>query len=386
MPLRVCYVSPTYFAPESFIGGGERYAEELSRAMSDLAAVKLVSFGRSSLRERPKANYERVILRNWSSAPMVPFSPKLLAELRGADVIHCFQYYVLTTFLASLTGALQRSRVFVTDLGGGGWTPGFHLDQSRWITAHLPISRYAARCLPGRNDRHRVIYGGVDLSRFPMRPELQHDGSIVFLGRILPHKGIHFLIEGLPADVTLHVIGPTPDPAYVMRLHGMAAGKRVEFHEGLSDAEVLPYLQRAMALVHPTPVDEHGSAGASELLGLAVIEAMACGCPAIVSDAASLPEIVDHMTSGVLVPPGSSDAIAAVVRELRTNSSLWRRLARRAREEVVSRFTWRDVAEQCLSIYTSGEPVSSTSRRRQPWGRHDEGSGNRLLRCLPTVR
>ena len=55
-----------------------------------------------------------------------------------------------------------------------------------------------------------------------------------------------------------------------------------------------------MALVHPTPVDERGSAGAHELFGLALVEAMARGCPVIAADAASLPEIVTPEVDGLL--------------------------------------------------------------------------------------
>src|SRR5260370_20629438 len=185
-PLNVCYVSPTYCAPESVLGGGERFAEELARAMSRHAEVKLVSFGRRALRERVSPTYERVILRNWSHRMLVPFSPGLRRELRGADAVHCHQYFVLSTFLAARAGHRQGSRVFVSDLGGGAWTPGFHLDQSRWITAQLPISRYAARQLPGRAQLHSVIYGGVDLARYPPRPAAEHDGPVGFLGRLLP--------------------------------------------------------------------------------------------------------------------------------------------------------------------------------------------------------
>jgi glycosyltransferase involved in cell wall biosynthesis len=268
------------------------------------------------------------------------------------DVVHCHQYFVLPTFFAALQGFLQESRVFVSDLGGGGWTPGYQIDQSRWITAHLPISAYAARALPGRNQHHRVIHGGVDLARYPARAELAHDGSVVFLGRILPHKGLHFLLAGLPAGVTLHVLGPPADPIYLERLREASAGKDVRFHHGLADREVIGYLTRAMALVHPTPVDESGSAGCNELLGLAVIEAMACGCPAVVSDAASLPEIVEDGTSGLLVPPNDPAAIGAALLRLRGEPALWARLAAGARRRIVDRFTWDAVADRCLAAYT----------------------------------
>jgi glycosyltransferase involved in cell wall biosynthesis len=350
--MRIVHVSPTYFAPESFVGGGERFVEELSRAMAGLPGVEnvaLVSFGPRAFRETPLPGYERVILRSWTRDPMTPFSPRIFAGLRGADVIHCHQYHVLPTFLAALQGRLQHSQVFVSDLGGGGWTPAYQIDQSRWITAHLPISRYAARDLPGRNRRHHVIHGGVDLARFGMRPAAEHDGSVVFLGRVLPHKGVHVAIEGLPEGMTLHVVGPARDDEYLARLRALAAGKDVRFHHGLADDEVVALLQRALALVHPTPVDASGSAGVHELFGLALVEAMACGCPVVASAVASLPEIVQDGRSGYLVPPCDPGALGAALARLR-DGGVWRQLsagARRRAEEL----SWARAAERCVGIY-----------------------------------
>lgn len=344
-------MSPTYFAPESVLGGGERFAEELARAMADRAEVKLVSFGPRAFRETPKPGFERVILKSRTRDRMTPFSAGLFRELSGADVIHCHQYFTLPTFLAALSGRLRGSRVFVSDLGGGGWTPGYQVDQSRWIAAHLPISKYAARTLPGRNRTFRVIHGGVDLARYPMRPELAHDDSVVFLGRVLPHKGIHVLIEGLPPGMTLHVIGPATDPAYLEWLRTMAPGKDVRFHGALPDPEVIAHLSRALALVHPTPVDASGSAGVNELFGLALVEALACGCPVIASDAASLPEIVTHGQDGLLVPPNRPEAIREAILRLRDDPALWRRLAEAARRTVEERFTWDRVVDRCLAAY-----------------------------------
>jgi alpha-maltose-1-phosphate synthase len=349
--LRIVHVTPTYFSPESVLGGGERFAEELARAMAERAEVKLVSFGPRALRERPKPGYERVILRSRTRDPMTPFAAGLFRELRGADVIHCHQLFVLPTFLATAFGRLQGSRVFVSDLGGGGWTPGYQIDQSRWIAAHLPLSAYSARGVRGRNRRHRVIYGGVDLKRYPMRPEPVHDGSAAFLGRVLPHKGIHFLIEGLPPGIPLNVVGPQGDHAYAERLQKLACGKEVRFCGALPDEEVVAILGRAMVLVHPTPVDQRGSAGANELFGLALVEAMARGCPVIASAVASLPEIVEPEVSGLLVSPNDPSAIGSALERLRGDSELWRRLSSGARLRVEERFTWEQVVDRCMEAY-----------------------------------
>src|SRR6266540_1279686 len=120
--MKVVHVSPTYFSPESYIGGGERYAEELSRTMSEKVNVKFVSFGPRYLRQQVSPTYERVILRSLTKNKMAPFSEKIFQELRDADVIHCYQYFVLPTFLSALYGHIKKKKVFVSDLGGGSWT------------------------------------------------------------------------------------------------------------------------------------------------------------------------------------------------------------------------------------------------------------------------
>lgn len=351
--MKICCVSPTYFAAESVLGGGERFAEELSRALarSGVAEVRFVSFSHRALRETPEPALERSILRSWTRDSMTPFSPRLFRELEGTDVIHCFQRNVLPTFLAARWGHRKGVPVFVSDLGGGGWTPGYQIEITRWVTAELPISAYAAADLARAGRRYEVIYGGVDLCRYPPRPRPEHDGSIVFLGRLLPHKGIHHLIEGLPEEVPLHVVGSVADAEYLALLQQLAAGKDVRFHEGLDDGEVTALLSKAMALVHPTPVDAQGAAGANELFGLALVEAMACGAPVIASRAASLPEIVVDDETGFLVPPNDPAAIAAAVRKIGADWTRWRSMSAAARKRVEERFTWHRVAERCLAAY-----------------------------------
>jgi len=347
----VAHVSPTYFAAESVIGGGERYAEELSRAMARYVPVRFVSFGRRALRERTEEQFERVILKSWTRDLMTPFSPWLFRELRGARVIHCHQLNTLPTFLAAMYGHLARVPVFVSDLGGGGWTPGYQVDVGRWIRGHLPISLYAARGIPRGHRNAGVIYGGVDLGKFPARAELRHDGSVVCLGRILPHKGLHLVIRGLPPKTPLRIIGPIGDEDYLRHLKELAAGKHVEFLHGLTDAEVGERLRSAATLVHATPTDEHGDARANELLGLAVLEAMASCCPAIVSTAASLPELVEDGKSGLVVPPNDPAAIERSILRLTGEAELWRQLAGGARRRVEEHFVWRAVVDRCLRAY-----------------------------------
>jgi hypothetical protein len=55
----VCHVRPTHFAPESILGGGERFAEQLARAMAKKVPTRLVTFGPRAQREEPVPGLER---------------------------------------------------------------------------------------------------------------------------------------------------------------------------------------------------------------------------------------------------------------------------------------------------------------------------------------
>ena len=350
----VAHVSPTYFAPESLIGGGERYAEELSRAMAERVRVRFISFGPRAFRERVGDRYERVILRSWTRDKLTPLSARLWAELRGAQIVHCYQLNTLSTFFGVLFARMRRVPAFVSDLGGGGWTPGYQIDIGRWVSGHLPISSYASRGVPRGHRIAEILYGGVDLTKYSRRSPLTHDGSVVFLGRILPHKGIHYLIDGLPPDRLLRVIGPIDNDGYLERLKLLSRGKRVEFLHGLSDRDVATLLGKAAVLVHPTPTDSAGNAGVNELLGLAVLEAMASNCPVVVSAAASLPELVEPERSGLVVPPNDPGAIRSAIERLLGDPDLWARLAKEGRRRVEEKFVWPKVVDRCLRAYGMG--------------------------------
>ena len=82
-----------------------------------------------------------------------------------------------------------------------------------------------------------------------------------------------------------------------------------------------------------------------------LVEAMARGCPVIASDAASLPEIVEHGVCGLLVPPNDPAAIGRAIGQLRDDPELWRRMSAAARLRVEETFTWTRVVDRCLEAY-----------------------------------
>jgi glycosyltransferase involved in cell wall biosynthesis len=95
----------------------------------------------------------------------------------------------------------------------------------------------------------------------------------------------------------------------------------------------------------------------TELLGLAVLEAMASATPVVASRTGGVPEIVRDGETGFLVPPGDVGALRDRIEELLRDPALARRLGRQAREVVLDRFTWERTAERCLAAYAELAPV-----------------------------
>ena len=85
----------------------------------------------------------------------------------------------------------------------------------------------------------------------------------------------------------------------------------------------------------------------------APLEAMRAGVPVVLSDVPGNRDAVDHERTGLLVPAGDAEALAAAVERLLGNRELAGRLAAAARQELAERFDVRRAAEQTLAVYRS---------------------------------
>jgi glycosyltransferase involved in cell wall biosynthesis len=220
--VRVVHTVPALFGTDGVLGGAERYVLELARHMAERVPTRLVTFGDRSQVQQRDALEVRVIGTPWlvRGERFNPMSRRLFSELRWATVIHCHQQHILASSVAALFGRLTRRRVFVTDLGGGGWDISAYLSTDRWYQ-DKPWAR--------------VILGGVDSEKFSPSPAVPRKRQALFVGRLLPHKGLDYLIEGMPSDIALKVVGPRGEERYWEDLERLARGKSVEFAHTLND-------------------------------------------------------------------------------------------------------------------------------------------------------
>lgn len=353
--LRVLHVSPTWFGDESVRGGGERYPLELASAMLRRTPTRLVSFG-----DRPGTRrvdgFDIEVHRTWRrlrGRPYDSIGPGFLGALAWANVVHCHQARSGLTGLAALIGRPLGKRIFVTDHGGGGVNWVRRLRIGHWIDAQLAQSEFAAATLPYVGRWVEVIYAGVDTNKYSPGPE-KTPGRVVFVGRLLPHKGIETAIRGLPAGASLEIFGRPYDQRYLEFLRSEAAARPVRIHTEASDDEVIRAMRSACAFVMPSVYEDYLGRRQTlpELVGLAPLEAMACGTVAVVSDVAGMPEIIPPV-GGAVVPPGDPEGLRCALTPLTASIERARTQGKVAREHVVSRFTWSAVADHCLAIYTA---------------------------------
>lgn len=347
---------PAIFGDDGVFGGGERYAFELARHMADEAETVLLSFGPRERRERIGNLEVRVIGNPWyvRGNRGNPLALSMLPHLRGADVVHCYQQHVLATSMAAIACRALRRRVFVTDLGGGGWDVSAYLSTDNWFDGHLHLSEYSRRYFghEGKAFAH-VILGGVDTEKFSPGAAGVCDGSVVYAGRVLPHKGINDLVAAMAPAMELKIIGRVADERFLADLHRLAAGKRVSFRHDCDDAELIQAYRRALCIVLPSVYrtmygDE---TRVPELLGQTLLEGMACGRPVICTRIASMPEIVEDGVCGFIVPPNDPAALADRIGWLREHPAEAAAMGAAARQRVLEKFTWPRVVRRCLEIY-----------------------------------
>ena len=223
----------------------------------------------------------------------------------------------------------------------------------------ITVSQWSAASLRRRlgvsGDRIAVTVEGAAAAFGPVAPERVvtaraeaglPERYFLYVGGFEPRKNVGALVRALaalPAEERIPVALVGGDRSGAAALLGDAARAGVAssvLSLGLLDDERLAALYSgALAVLVPSWV---------EGFGLPVVEAMHCGTPAIVADAASLPEVAGD--AALTFPPAEPVALARHMARLAGDPALRATLAARARERA-ARFTWARAAEQTIAIY-----------------------------------
>ena len=168
---------------------------------------------------------------------------------------------------------------------------------------------------------------------------------ILFLGRLVPEKGIHYLIEAyrnMKTDKKLVIVGGTSDTDdYVRRLYDMAGDDPSVIFTGFQQGTVLEELY-SNAYLYVLPSDLEG-------MPLTLLEAMNYGCCCVTSDIGECADVLDG--SGVTFPRGNVEALGEALQDLCDHPEKAEALRAEARKTVSSKYTWEQITEQTHELY-----------------------------------
>ena len=189
----------------------------------------------------------------------------------------------------------------------------------------------------------QIVPNALPVNKF--KPK-QKKKQILVVSRLLPRKGIQFLLKAvstLAIDLHVHIVGDGP---YRRNLEDAAEYENLDitFHGWLdnSSKELAELYQTSEFFVLPSE---------SENFPIVLLEAMAAGSTIITTDKSGCEFVVGK--TGLLVPPRNPEAISSSLQKLLDNPSLSQELGIRARERFEKRFTWSKVAKQYLEVYNS---------------------------------
>lgn len=174
---------------------------------------------------------------------------------------------------------------------------------------------------------------------------LEKDGYILYLGRLVPEKGITYLIDAfktVKTDKKLVIAGGSSDTdAFAQELKNRAAGDDRIIFTGFVQGRVLEELY-SNAYVYTLPSDLEG-------MPLSLLEAMSYGNCCVTSDIEECASVTGE--HGLTFPKGNTDALEALLQKLCDELAVVEAYQKTSRDYITQKYNWDDVTRKTLELY-----------------------------------
>jgi glycosyltransferase involved in cell wall biosynthesis len=186
----------------------------------------------------------------------------------------------------------------------------------------------------------------------PERFGLNKDEYILFLGRLVPEKGVHYLISAFrnfKTEKKLVIAGSASDTdQYVESLKDLAAGEDRIIFTGFVQGKLLQELY-SNAYIYVLPSDLEG-------MPLSLLEAMSYGNCCVVSDIPECAEVIEDQ--GILFPRGNVTALQDCLEKLCDDPAEVNKYKTTVSDYICNKYSWDKVVERTLKVY-KGETQES---------------------------
>jgi glycosyltransferase involved in cell wall biosynthesis len=277
----------------------------------------------------------------------VPYIADIAARIANKKNIP----YVLT-YHNDLTGynpiVRLLSRCYYTFIGNKT------LEISKKIVVTSPFYASSSLYIRKYTDKLEIISPGVDTNIYNILDNMDKDrNSILFVGQLnkeSQHKGLSYLLDAINIirhsipTVKLIVVGKgNYVDHYKMLVRSMGLTDNVKFMGLRQGKELAMCYNRSAVLVLP-------SYNRAEGFGMVLIEAQACGTPAIGTMIGGIPYAVKDGETGILVHPKNSKMLADAILKIITNENLLKEMGRKGCKRVREEFSWEKSSDKMFEI------------------------------------
>jgi glycosyltransferase involved in cell wall biosynthesis len=303
-------------------------------------------------RERSYATWDR-----WARGPLTKALAKLHADW-SLDLVHA--HYALPAAGAALSFTEEGKLPLAVSVHGGDVlgplvsTPqararvGGVLRRSSFVLCNSRDTLIRCSSLTGSAARMGIVHLGAEA---PKDPPAKHGApTIATLGHIVGRKrhvdvlhALTVLAARLP-EVRWSVIGDGPERPALQRLAGqLGIAEQIDWHGQLAPDDALTELARCHVMALPS---------FDEAFGVAYVEALACGLPAIGCKGEGGPEEIATYGEGMLlVPPRDPDALAEKIAPLLSDAGKLGELAAAAHKTADDEFSWERCGRATVKAY-----------------------------------
>lgn len=207
-------------------------------------------------------------------------------------------------------------------------------------------SAYTARVVSNTLNvpRPQVIWNGIDTDFFSPDPKGKapiagRPVRLLFVGNLLRRKGADMLAE------IMQELGPSYELNFTT---GWRCDVELPTQPNMKPLGLLSHegtriaYRRADILLYPTRLESFANP---------VVEAMACGTPAVTCDGFCMPEIVDDGATGRLCPTGDVESFVQAIRDLAHSPETLEDTSKRARAAAVKRFGFERMVAEYVNLF-----------------------------------
>ncbi len=196
----------------------------------------------------------------------------------------------------------------------------------------------------------KTIYNGVDDRKFiPKNKKLSENLKLICSARLIKRKGQYTLIEaisnlkkqGIPIFVDFVGNGDERE-AYIKYAKDKDVSEQIIFSAYVPREKMPEKYQSADVFVLPS---------FNEGMSNALLEAMACGLPAVVTDVGGTEELVDEK-NGFVFQAGNVNELVKILKHLHTNKQIIEQLGKSSRKKA-EQFNWRSIADEYMKLFNN---------------------------------